>query len=121
MIAEECLPALRWPASSLGHILSHTCLTDIDAELEQLTMDPWFSPQRIGNAYLADQLAYFQQHRRPAATRSRFPTPVGSEPGTVPADYGIRLDDRQRIANFREHPIEAGEYHSVDSVEGVFL
>src|SRR5258705_12300266 len=45
----------------------------------------------------------------------------GSEPGTMPADNGVRLDDRQRIANFREQPIETNEYHSVDGAEGEFL
>jgi hypothetical protein len=37
------------------------------------------------------------------------------------ADHGVRLDDRQRIANFREQPIETNEYHSVDGAEGEFL
>jgi len=31
---------------------------DIDPELEELSMDPRRSPQRIGNADLADQPAY---------------------------------------------------------------
>src|SRR5258705_13992813 len=39
----------------------------------------------------------------------------------MPADKGVRLDDRQRIANFREQPIETNEYHSVDGAEGKFL
>jgi hypothetical protein len=39
----------------------------------------------------------------------------------MPADNGVRLDDRQRIANFREQPIETNEYHSVDGAEGEFL
>src|SRR5256714_7010060 len=39
----------------------------------------------------------------------------------MPADKGVRLDDRQRIANFREQPIETKEYHSVDGAEGEFL
>src|ERR1700704_3522646 len=39
----------------------------------------------------------------------------------MPADKGVRLDDRQRIANFREHPIETNKYHSVDGAEGGFL
>src|SRR6266404_2223303 len=43
------------------------------------------------------------------------------EPGTMPADKGVRLDDRQRIANFREQPIETNEYHSVDRAEREFL
>src|SRR5258706_11413488 len=39
----------------------------------------------------------------------------------MPADKGVRLNDRQRIANFREQPIETNEYHSVDGAEGEFL
>src|SRR6266478_7462835 len=39
----------------------------------------------------------------------------------MPADKGVRLDDRQRIANFREQPIETNEYHSVDGAEGEFF
>src|SRR5258705_118225 len=39
----------------------------------------------------------------------------------MPADKGVRLDDRQRIANFREQPIETNEYHSVDGAEREFL
>jgi hypothetical protein len=83
-------------------------------------MDPWRSPQRIGDAHLADQPAYFQWYPWSATTRSRLPAPVQSETGTMPANYGLRLDDRQRIANSRDHPIETNEYHSVDSAEGEF-
>ena len=39
----------------------------------------------------------------------------------MPADKGVRLDDRQRIANFREQPIKTNEYHSVEGAEGEFL
>ncbi|HEY4721641.1 MAG TPA: hypothetical protein VII92_07335, partial [Anaerolineae bacterium] len=39
----------------------------------------------------------------------------------MPADNGVRLNDRQRIANSREQPIETNEYQSVDGIEGVFL
>src|SRR5258705_5492042 len=39
----------------------------------------------------------------------------------MPADKGVRLDDRQRIANFREQPIETNEYHSVDGAKGESL
>src|SRR6476659_7966898 len=60
-------------------------------------------------------------NNRPTTTASRLPAPVGSEPGTMPADKGVRLDDRQRIANFSEQPIETNEYHSVDGAEGEFL
>jgi hypothetical protein len=39
----------------------------------------------------------------------------------MPADNGVRLNDRQSIANSREQPIETNEYQSVDGTEGEFL
>src|ERR1700752_4082356 len=48
MIAKERPPALGWRLSSLGHVFGHASLSDIDAELEEFSMDPRRSPQRIG-------------------------------------------------------------------------
>src|SRR5258708_7415667 len=39
----------------------------------------------------------------------------------MPFDYGLRLNNRQRIANAREKPIEAYKNQSVDGAEGLFL
>jgi hypothetical protein len=39
----------------------------------------------------------------------------------MPFDYGLRLDNRQRIANARAKPIEANKNQSVDGAEGLFL
>ena len=39
----------------------------------------------------------------------------------MPFDYGLRLNNRQRIANAREKPIEANKNQSVDGAEGLFL
>jgi hypothetical protein len=39
----------------------------------------------------------------------------------MPADKGVRLNDRQSIANSREQPIETNKYQSVDGNEGEFL
>src|ERR1700682_4480126 len=39
----------------------------------------------------------------------------------MPFDYGLRLDNRQRIANAREKPIEADKNQAVDGAEGWFL
>ena len=57
MIAKEGLPALRrWPPS-LGHVFCDRGLADIDAKLEQFAVNPWRSPQRVGNAHLENELA----------------------------------------------------------------
>jgi hypothetical protein len=54
VIAQECPPALGRRVSSPDHVLGHAGLSDIDGELEEFPMDPRRSPQRIGNADLAD-------------------------------------------------------------------
>src|SRR5258708_21259377 len=39
----------------------------------------------------------------------------------MPFDYGLRLHNRQRLANARAKPIEANENQSVDGGEGLVL
>jgi hypothetical protein len=84
-------------------------------------MDPRRAPQCIGNAHLADQPADLQRHNRPATKAFRLPAPIRPETRAMPADNGVRLNDRQSIANSREQPIETNEYQSVDGTEGEFL
>jgi hypothetical protein len=121
MIAEERLPALGRRTSSLGHIFSHARLSDRDVELQQLSMDPWRSPQWVGDAHLVDQSAHFQRNCWPATTRSRLPAPVQTEARTVSFDYGLGPNNRKRIKNAREDAIETNEHQSVDGTEGLFL
>src|SRR3984893_5640357 len=121
VIAEECPPALGRRVSSPDHVLGHAGLSDTDAELEEVSMDPRRSPQRIDNAHLADKLAYLQRNCWPATPRFRFPAPIESEARSMPFDYGLRLHNRQRLANARAKPIEANKNQSVDGAEGLFL
>src|SRR5271168_3725780 len=117
MIAKERPPALEWRASSLGHVLGHAGLSDINAELEEFSMDPRRSPQRIGNAHLADKLAYLRRYSWSAATAPRLPPPVRSEPDAVPFNHGLRLHDRQGAQHLRSQTIQAGEYQTVQHPE----
>src|SRR5258708_1900393 len=117
MIVEECLPTLRRWFSSPGHILGHTRLPDFDAELEQLSMDPRRSPQRISNAHLVDKLAYVRGYGWSATTTSRLPAPIRSETRAMPTDDCIRLDDRQRIASLGKQSIEANKYQPIKNTK----
>src|ERR1700738_4626001 len=117
MIIEKSFPALGRRPSTPGHILGHARLSDIDAELEKLTVDARRSPQRVGNAHLTDKLAYLLRHRRPATTASRLPAPVRSESRAMPTNNGVRLHDRQRIADVRKQPIQTSEYQAVEGAE----
>src|SRR5229473_3080491 len=117
MIAKERPPALGRRVSSPGYVLGHAGLSDIDAELEEFSMDPRRSPQRIGNAHLADKLAYLRRYNWPATTAPRLPPPVRSEPGAVPFNHGLRLHDRQGAQHLRGQTIQAGEYQAVQHPE----
>src|SRR6202011_6204082 len=90
MIVEKCFPTLGRRPCTPNHILGHAGLPDFDTEIEQLSMDPRRSPQRIGNAHLADKLAYLQRNCWPASPRFRFPSPIQSEASAMPFDYGLR-------------------------------
>jgi hypothetical protein len=59
MVTKERPPTLRRRGPPPRHILGDAGLADLDAKLEQLTMDSRRSPQRIGHAHLADQPANF--------------------------------------------------------------
>src|ERR1035441_10237053 len=84
-------------------------------------MDPRRAPQWIGNAHLADQPADLQRHNRPATTAFRLPAPIRPETRAMPADKGVRLNDRQSIVNSREQPIETNKYQSSMVLKESFL
>src|ERR1700761_8816817 len=91
MVAKERLPSLRGRPPPPRHILGDAGLADLDAELEKLSMDARRSPQRVGDAHLADQPADFQRHGWSAAAPPRFPGLIRSETDTVSTNDGIRL------------------------------
>ena len=55
MVAEKRAPALRrWPRGT-AHIPSDCRLSDLEAELEQLTVNVWGAPEWICPAHLANE------------------------------------------------------------------
>ena len=54
---QKGLPSPRRPSPTLGHILGHRRLRDIDAQLEQFAVDAGRTPQPISQAHFPDQTA----------------------------------------------------------------
>jgi hypothetical protein len=52
MVAKEGLPALRRRPPFLGHVFCDRDLADINSQFEQFAVNPWRSPQRVGNDLL---------------------------------------------------------------------
>jgi hypothetical protein len=83
-------------------------------------MDSRRSPQRVGDAHLADQPANFQQDSWPAASSPRFLAPIRSETGTVPTDDGIWPHNymHQVARNSPVRECATGIVHAIDAYRG---
>ena len=95
VIAQKAAPGWGRRTSPSDHILGDRSLADIDAQLEQLAMDPRCTPERIGVAHLSNQITNLAIHRRPPG--SGAPTPKERESLTVPLDDGGWLDQHHHF------------------------
>ena len=94
MIIEKAPPSRgRWRAMA-NHILGDGGLGNGDAQLCQLAMHAGSSPERVGPAHVPYQLTYFGSDAWSSwPTPSALPSPISSEPTTVPADDRLRFHD----------------------------
>jgi hypothetical protein len=76
VIAEKRPPALRrWPRVA-AHVPSDRRLGDLEAELEQLTMNTRCVPKCVRTAHLANQRAQLSRDLRSASTVAGSPAPI---------------------------------------------
>src|ERR1039458_7237833 len=66
MIVQKRPPALRRWQLAAAHISSHCRLSDLEAKLEQFTMNVWGAPERVRPAHLANERAQFSRDLRAA-------------------------------------------------------
>src|SRR6202165_862480 len=117
VIAEKRPPALRrWPRVA-AHVPSDRRLGDLEAELEQLTVNTRRAPQGVRTAHLANERAQLSRDLRSANTVAGSPAPIRPEPSTVPANDGLRPDDRNHLKDGRKPPIEPNKYKTIRIVE----
>ena len=84
--------------SATPEILRHGGLRHLDAELLQLSVDPWSPPQWVRLPHLANQCTEVRGQRRPAdATAARIPAPIGGERAPMPTHHGGRGYDLHRL------------------------
>src|SRR3954453_6732133 len=101
MVQEERSPALRRWARVSGHVLGNRSLADIDAELEEFSMNARSAPERICQAHLADQLPNLEGQLGPAGSSSRLPAPEGAESSPIPSYDRLRPPNCHRIKTDR--------------------
>src|SRR5207247_1729636 len=109
--------ALRWRPPVRCHVLGDRGLPDVDAELEEFSMNPGSAPKWVGDAHVADQLANLERHLWSATAIPRLPSPERTKTSTMPIDNSLRLDDHQGIHNARRQPIEASKDQAIKIAE----
>src|SRR3954453_3864092 len=93
--------------------------SDVDAELEELSMNAGSTPERVGYTHLADQPTNLDGHLRPAGcSRSRFPTPEGAKAGGMPADNRLGAHNGNRLENARGKSVKQYEDEAIEPAEG---
>ena len=79
--------------------LGDTAVADVDAELEQFTMNSRCTPSGILPAHSADQVPNLARDRRPSALAVPYlPSPKQAEAFAMPGDNRFGLDKHQRRA-----------------------
>ena len=86
MVAQKRAPALRWWPRLAAHIPSDRRLSDLEAELEQFTMNVWGAPERVCPAHLTNERAQLSRDLRSANMVARSPAPIRLKPRPVPAN-----------------------------------
>src|ERR1700719_4010933 len=109
MIAKEGFPGLQRPTLPRHHVFRHRRLGNLDAELEQLTMDLGRSPERVLKAHSSDQVANLVIDPRSATERAGLPSPVSGEPHSVPAHDRLGPDDGYGVQDARKAAIKPNE------------
>jgi hypothetical protein len=118
MIAHErcpSLPGTRW-RRELGHVARNGDLRDLDAQLEQLTVNSRSTPPHIHLCHLDDQPTNFDGNSRSTRTTlSTFPSPEEPEAFAMPGQDGGWFHHHQ---TFPPAIPEAGEQHPEDGIDG---
>ena len=109
MVAQKRGPPLGGRTPSPTHVLGDGRLSHRKAELEQLTMNARRTPKCILSAHPPDQCPKIGTDLWPATKTARFPPPVATKTGAMPAHEGLGPDDRDGLEDRREPTIKLNE------------
>src|ERR1022692_4450498 len=109
VITQERLPALRRRSSSSQQVLRDGRLRDREAQFQKFAMDARRSPKRVFFTHAPDEIAQFAINPGPAARITGLPAPPSSKASPMPANYGLRPDNGDRICDTRKEPVQPDE------------
>ena len=96
VIVQEGAPGLRRRLATAHHVFADAGLADVDAQLEQLPVNPRCTPPRILPAHPADQASDLVGNRGPSGLAApHLPGPEPAKASTMPGHDRFWLDDGQ--------------------------
>src|SRR5947209_7422202 len=102
----QCLGLARKSFSinlvSIPNQVPRNCrLRDRQTELQQLAVDPWRTPKRIGVAHPTNQISELCTDQGPTGSAPTLPRPVAPKSLPVPANHRLRPHYQQRMSPAR--------------------
>ena len=88
MVAQKRAPALRRRPRVAAHTPSKSRLSDLEAELEQFTMNVWGAPERVRPAHLANERAQLSRDLRLVVGTGKLA--LRNFPNLPPVDHNVR-------------------------------
>jgi hypothetical protein len=95
VIRQERVPRLGRRAPRADHVFRDGRLTDVNAQFQQLTVDPGSAPERVGPRHRPNQRAHIGGHGWPTGPPAALPRPEQAEAAAVPGEDCLRFDDDQ--------------------------
>ena len=89
----------------MHHVFAYAALPDVDADLQQLTVDAGCTPTGILSAHFADQISDITGNRRSSRLAAPdLPGPEETKALAMPSKDCVRLNNRQRRAPVAPDP-----------------
>jgi len=108
----------RYPKPAASFAARSNCgLGDLDAELEQLTMDLGGAPQWVLKAHSSDQVAHLLGDPRSATGRTRLPSPVSGKTHAMPTQDSLGPNDGYGAKDARAATIQPDEQSTIDPTQ----
>src|SRR3989442_590291 len=117
MIAKEGLPGLQWSILPGHHVDRNRGLGDLDAELEQLTMDLGSAPEPVLKTHSSDQAAPLFDNPGPPPDGTGPPPPVSGKTHSMPTHDSLGPDDGYGVKNAGTATIEPNEQSTINPTQ----
>jgi hypothetical protein len=119
MVGEKGPPRLGWRCAPLRHQPGNGALTEVEAELEELGMDAWRTPEGIRRGHAPDQsLDLGVDGRATSGRAARELGPVPAKAPPLPPQDGVGSDDHEGLLPPGPDSGQPDPEEAINSAEG---